>query len=208
MNGRLSPMAFYAIGKVEDWDKVLTELPRFRFECLDPASGKVQAFGWVRLNDPFTSEFSKSDIFFGESTVGLTLRVDTISVPASQLKLYTAHRVREVMKETGKAELSKREIARVREDVLAELQRKSLPVIKLYEMIYQTSTGRIWFFGKSKGVVQTFQELFHETFGVLMVLDSPFIVARAVLGEEEADKLVELRETTFVSDAEAGGEQP
>jgi hypothetical protein len=76
---------------------------------------------------------------------------------------------------------------------------RSLPSIKLHEMVFNTRKNRVWFFGKAKGLVMTFAELFHETFGLTVVPDSPFTAARDVLTPEGAEKLLELGEAGFVN---------
>jgi len=200
--GRISPLAFSVQGEVEDWKKAMDNLVRYRFQPFDPASGKAQSFGWVLLTDPFSTEFTKSNIYYGEDLVGLTMRMDSVSVPASQVKLHLGRRIRKELADSGKESLPKAELSRIKEDVLAELMSRSLPTIKLYEMVYNARRNRLWFFGKAKGVVMTFAELLNETFGLGLTPDSPFTAARDVISAKEAEKLLELGETGFVrSDA-------
>lgn len=199
ITGRMSPLGFYVQGQVEDWDKVLGEVVRYRFQPLDPETGRQQAFGWVDLKDPFFTEFTRAGLFYGDAMVALAMRVDTVSIPSSQLKLHLAKRLRDLRLETERESIPKAEAAQVKEDLQAELMRKVVPTIKLYEMVYNTETGRLWFFGKAQGIVQTFMDLFHETFGLYLNPDSPYTVARERFSEELADSLLELEETHFVS---------
>jgi recombination associated protein RdgC len=200
LTGRMSPLGFFVKSNVEDWDKVLDQMTRYRFQELDPATGAQQAFGWVELHDPFGTRFEKPSVFYGEHIVGLAMRVDSISVPASQVKLHLAKRVKERLAQEQKERLAKSELKDMKEALTAEMLRRALPTIKVYEMLYHTATGRLWFFGKSKGVVQTFLDLFYETFAVAMVPDSPYTAARELLTEEETDSLFELEQASFVSD--------
>jgi hypothetical protein len=200
LTGRISPLGYFVRGKVENWNQVLDNLTRRRFQELAPGSDRQQSFGWVNLLDPFSTEFTKSSIFFGESLVGLSLRVDTITVPASQVKLHLARRVRLAAAEAGKERLSKNEVAALKQDLVAQMSRKVLPTIKLFDLAYHADIGRVWFFGKAKGVVQNFLELFYETFGLVLVPDSPFTVARELAGEAKADALVELEPARFSSE--------
>jgi len=200
LSGRISPQGYYVKGKTENWDKVLDQLTRYRFQDLDPSTGAHQAFGWVNLTDPFGTEFAKTTIFYGEHLVGLTLRVDSINIPASQLKLHLARRATIKARSEGKEKLGKNEMASLKEDIQAEMSRKVLPTIKLYQMLYHSGSGRLWFFGKAKGIVQTFLELFHETFGLILVPDSPYTIARELLGEDEVEGLLELEPAAFVAD--------
>ena len=197
LTGRMSPLGFFVKGKVDSWENVLQQLIRHRFQDLDPSTGVQQSFGWTLLADPFSTEFDKPSIFYGEHLVGLSLRIDTISVPASQVKLRLQPRAREVAAAAGKERLSKGEMNQLREDLQAELMRKSLPTIKAFELLYHSATGRVWFFGKSKGVLDVFLELFYETFGVILIPDDPYTVSAQHLTEDEAELLLALEPTAF-----------
>ncbi len=202
LTGRMGPLGFFVKSKVEDWQKILDQLTRYRFQELDPATGAHQSFGWVQLHDPIGTRFEKPSIFFGEHIVGLAMRVDSISVPTAQLKLHLTKRVRAKCEEEGKERLPKAEISLLKEDLQAEMMRRALPTIKVYELLFHTETGRLWFFGKSKGVVQTFLDLFYETFGLAMVPDSPYTAASELLTEEETDMLLEVEQASFVAEYE------
>jgi recombination associated protein RdgC len=202
LSGRMSPLGFFVKGKVENWQQVLDQLTRYRFQELDAASGAQQSFGWTNLNDPFGATFDKPSVFFGEHLVGLGMRVDSITIPTSQVKLHLARRAKLMMQEEGKERLSKGELNELKENLQAEMARKVLPIIKVYEMLFHTETGRLWFFGKSKGVVQTFLDLFYETFGLSMVPDSPYTAARELLTDEQTESLLELEQTSFVAEFE------
>lgn len=200
LKGRMGPLGYYVKGKVEDWEQVLDNLTRYRFQELTPTEDKQQSFGWVRLTDPFATEFDKPGIFFGESVVGLGMRVDSINIPSSQLKLHLSRRAALAAKEAGKDRLSKGEMTELRENLIAEFSRKVLPTIKVFDMAFHTGIQRLWFFGKAKPVVQTFVDLFYETFGLSLVPDSPYTVARELLGEEDADLLLNLDQAEFVGE--------
>jgi DNA recombination-dependent growth factor C len=202
LKGRLSPLAFRVKGTVESWDRVMEELTRGRFQDLDPSTGREQSFGWVSLTDPFETEFTKSTVFYGEHIVGLSLRVDSLTVPPAQLKLHLNRKVKLMVQENGGQKLTKREIEQVRDDLRAEWLRRLIPTIKVFDVIYHTETGRLWFFGRSKGAVETFLDLFFETFGVSVLPDSPFTEAMHRLGEDRAEDLLSLEETRFVSDGD------
>lgn len=202
MKGRMSPLGLQAQGTVEDWDKALGQIVRYRFQPVDPAAGKESSFGWVQLTDPFEMSFTKSNVFYGEHLVGLTFRMDSIQIPGGQFRLHLTKRLRDLKAERKGEEISKREQARVKDDLRAEWVRKMMPTIKLYEMVFHTATGRVWFFGKSKSVVDTFQQVFLDTFGVTLQPDSAYTVALQTLGPKVAEQLLELEDVRFSDDAE------
>lgn len=197
LKGRMSPLSFQVQGKIERWDQVMRNITRLRFQELDPSSGNQQAIGWVSLTDPFSTELDRHAISFGESIIGLAMRIDAISIPASQVKLHLSRCIKAVLKETGQKRLSKRDLAALKDEVVAELSRKTFPLIKIYEMVFDTEAGRLWFFGKSKKVVETFFDLFSETFGLGLLPESPYTVAARLLGEERANDLLDLPPADF-----------
>jgi len=202
LNGRMSPLGFRALGSVEDWDKALGQIVRYRFQPVDLDAGKEQSFGWVQLTDPFETSFTKSSIFFGEHLVGLTFRMDGIQIPAGQFRLHLTKRIRDLKTERKGEEISKREQARLKDDLRADWIRKVIPTIKLYEVVFHSATNRVWFFGKSKSVVDTFLQVFLDTFGVNLQLDSAYTAALQQLGPAVAEKLLELEDVRFSEEAE------
>ncbi len=197
LKGRMSPLGLKAMGTVQDWDKVLEQIMRFRFQPVDLDAGKEQSFGWVQLTDPFETSFAKTSVFFGEHLVGLTFRMDAIQIPAGQFRLHLEKRIRDWKLEQKGEEISKREIARLKDDLRAEWVRKVIPTIKLFEVVFHTATGRVWFFGKSKSVVDTFQQVFLDTFGVGLQPDSAYTAALQGLGPQVAEQLLELEDVRF-----------
>jgi hypothetical protein len=193
----MSPLGFTALGTVEDWDKVMGQIVRHRFNPVDPAAGKETSFGWVQLTDPFETSFAKTNVFFGEHLVGLTFRYDSVQIPAGQFRLHLNKRFRDAKAERKGEELSKREMARMKDDLRAEWVRKVIPTIKLFEMVYHPATNRVWFFGKSKSVVETFLQIFHDTFGLSLQPDSAYTTALQSQGAKVAEKLLELDDVRF-----------
>ncbi len=68
---------------------------------------------------------------------------------------------------------------------------RTVPTIKLAELVWASDSGRAWFFSRAAAMVQPFEELFTETFGVRLVSDTPFTTATAILGEERAEQLLD-----------------
>lgn len=202
MKGRMSPLGFTALGTVADWDKALGEIIRFRFQPVDLDAGKEASFGWVQLTDPFETSFTKSNVFYGEHLVGLTFRMDSIQIVSGQFRLHLNKRIRDLKIERKGEEISKREQARLKDDLRAEWVRKVIPTIKLFDVVFHTATNRVWFFGKSKSVVDTFQQVFLDTFGVTLQPDSAYTMALQGLGPQVAEKLLELEDVRFSEEAE------
>ncbi len=204
LNGRMSPLGFRVRGQISNWDEVLKELTRRRFQDLDPATDREEATGWVQLTDPFETEFTLPRIFFGEHLVGVSVRVDTLSVSPGQLKLHLNRTIKLKMAENEGQKLTRGEIDQLRDDLRSQWIRRMVPTIKVYEVLVHTATGRLWYFGRSKGALGTFLDLWKDTFKLPLVPDSPYTEAVNRIGEERAEDLLNLEETRFAPDMEGG----
>lgn len=189
-SGTVNARSYRVLGMPDDWKVVINELRRNRFKDLDPASGREKSSGWVLADDPFSSDFGKENVFYGNAVV-LALRMDVLSVPPAQLRLLLEKAAREKLKKEGREALSKQERKEMMEELRFDLMKKALPSIRLSEMVWDTDSKRLWFFGRSPAMVEAFEELFKETFGVTLLHDSPYTVAAGLLGGESADRMFE-----------------
>lgn len=189
-SGSVNARAYRIVGVPDSWDTAILELTRSRFKELDPASGRDKTFGWVLAENPFSTEFTKESIFFGNCLV-LSLRMDCVSVPPAQVKFHLEKLVREKLKAEGREHLAKKERQELAEELRFEMLRRALPQIRVAEFVWDTESNRLWYFSRSPAMVDPFEELFKECFGVQLVHESPYTVANALLGQEKADTMLE-----------------
>jgi DNA recombination-dependent growth factor C len=189
-SGPITASAYRVEGSPKDWNHVFEEMTRSRFQDLRPGSEKDRTLGWVLGDDPFSTDFSRATLFRGEVLV-LTLRMDVLSLPGSQLKLHVEKAVAERLQKEGRERLNRKEQEELADEVRFDLLNRMVPMIKLAELVWATDTGRAWFFSRSAAMVQPFEELFTETFGVRLVSDTPYTTAAAVIGEERAEQLLD-----------------
>jgi hypothetical protein len=189
-SGSVNARAYRIIGVPDNWDTAIAELNRSRFKELDPASGRDKTFGWVLAENPFSTDFTKESIFYGNCLV-LSLRMDTVSVAPAQVKFHLEKLVREKLKAEGREHLAKKERQELAEELRFEMLRRALPQIRVAEFVWDTESNRLWYFSRSPGMVDPFEELFKECFGVQLVAESPYTVANALLGQEKADTMLE-----------------
>lgn len=196
-SGTITATAYRVPVLPEDWNKVFEEMTRARFKPLDPSSAKELSMGWVLTEDPFSTEFNRNAVFYG-STLTLTLRVDQISVPGTQLKLHVQRELKERLKKEGREHFSRKEQEEIMEEIKFDLIRRTLPMIKLAEVVWNTDSGRAWFFSRSPSMVEPFEELFRETFGVQLYPETPYAVAASLVGEAEADHMLDWDQALLV----------
>ena len=189
-SGPITASAYRVQGTPSDWDHVFEEMTRSRFRDLRPGAEKDRAIGWVLSDDPFSTDFSRATLFRGE-ILALTLRMDILSLPAGQLKLHVEKAVAERLVKEGRDRLNRKEQEELADEVRFDLLNRMVPTIKLAELVWATDTNRAWFFSRAAAMVQPFEELFTETFGVRLVPDTPYTTAAAVIGEERAEQLLD-----------------
>ncbi len=188
----------YRVGTLpSDWKMVMEELTRNRFKELRPEGGQERSFGWVLGDNPFATDFSVASVFWG-NTAFLGLRLDSLKVSSTQLKFHLAKAASRRLEESGKERLARAELAELKDEVLFDLTRRTLPTIKVAEMAWNTESGRLWFFSRSAELVEIFEKLFTESFGVDLVVENPYSVARDLLGEERADKMLDFGQSLLV----------
>ena len=189
-SGPITASAYRVQGIPGDWPKVFEEMTRARFKELKPGTEKDKSIGWVLADDPFSADFSLATLFRGE-TLLLAIRMDVLSLPGGQLKLHVEKAVAERLKKDGRDRLNRKEQEELAEEVRFDLMNRMIPTIKLAELVWNTDSGRAWFFSRAATMVQPFEELFTETFGLRLLPDTPYTVAADRLGEERAEQLLD-----------------
>jgi len=188
--GPITAAAYRVQGTPKEWARVFEEMTRARFKELKPGAEKDRSIGWVLADDPFSTDFSLATIFRGEVLL-LALRMDVLSLPAGQLKLHVEKAAADRVRKEGRDRLSRKEREELADEVRFDLLNRTVPTIKLAELVWSTDSGRAWFFSRAAAMVQPFEELFTETFGVRLVPDTPYTVAAEGLGEERAEQLLD-----------------
>jgi hypothetical protein len=181
---------------------ILEKLLRNRFSELDPAKDdRNYSAGCVVLGEHLNSDFTLPQIYFAGRYIGFTLREDAAKVSGAQLKLYVEKRVREYAAERSSAGefglISRSELRELKENVRIELFRKLTPTIRMFDVIFDTEGGRVWFFGKSKKVREVFFELFQDIFGVSPVEDNLYSALERASTPTEADQFLSLSVLPF-----------
>jgi len=146
------------------------------FQNLTEDSPKERSAGWVNVMDMYDSRFPGLD-FLKEPYIAMTMRVDERKIPATAIKQYCLD-AEERIKETENLEfLSKRRRADIREAVKMKLLKRAIPGSRVYDMVWNTSTGSIVFGCTNTKVCDEFQELFLKTFDLRLSAVCPYTLA-------------------------------
>ena len=173
---------------------------RYTFRPLDPASDSERSIGWCSPHFPLDLDIELSQLIYTDYLV-LGMRIDGWSIPSSTLKIYTEAESRRVMAEQHRVNLSRYEIAEIKERVKMDLKRKILPTIKTIEMVWNWRDQVVRFFSSSQKVNLEFVDLFEETFSLRLLPDGPLAAAKTKmsgLSEGEVELLPSLEPCVFV----------
>lgn len=194
-NGSLTYRQYYVRDPLpRDWkDRFQFGIENNIFQPLDPAGESERAVGWCSIHFPLDLDLTPEQYIYNEYIV-LGLRIDTMTVPGSLLRIFTESECRRVMMEQKKVKLSRYEKAEIKDRVKLELKRKLLPSIKTVDLAWDWQKGIVRFFAGNEKVNIEFMELFEQTFGLQLTPDGPFTMSML-----DAVGLTEAEQTLFES---------
>ncbi len=140
--------------------------------------------GWVAAHRPFDDTFSPDDIFFSDYVL-LGIRVETRKVPAALLKKFYLQQEASLLQEMNKKALTRRERKLLKERVHQGLLSKTIPVPKMYEMVWHPVQGRLFFLATQVKAIEIFENIFAKTFDVRPVPVVPFNLALSLFNDSE-----------------------
>jgi recombination associated protein RdgC len=161
------------------------KIGRNAFRNLTEDSTQERSTGWVNVMDMFDNRFSELE-FLKEPYVTMSLRVDERKIPATALKQY-ALEAEERIKVTENLDfLPKRRRADIKEGVKLRLLKRAIPGSRVYDMIWNYSTGHVIFGCTNTKLCDEFQELFLKTFDLHLLSMCPFTLGSGFL-EKKGD---------------------
>src|SRR4029077_18279279 len=173
---------------------IATAVTKRAFRETEPEFGDPrQAWGWVAIHDPLLTTFTPADLFFHHYLV-LGFRYDKRLVPPKLLMLERRRLENERKATRGVAKLGAAERREIKDEIANRLIARALPTPRLFDVIWNLDTGRVYFSGKLRAAREVFGDCFRETFGVTPVPLIPYLAAEHVglLGRQvEAVRAVE-----------------
>ena len=163
-----------------DWKVAFQNgIVRHVFRELDPASEVERSTGWCSPHFPLDLALNSEVYLYNEYLI-LGFRVDVWSIPSSTLKIYCEAEARRVMEEQKRETLPRYERAEIKERVLQDLKRKTVPTIRCVDMVWHWGEGTVRFFATSQKINLEFQDCFENSFGLRLLPDGP--MAKALYG--------------------------
>lgn len=141
------------------------------FRPIDRSSDDERAVGWVELDDPTATEFLPSRTIFRDRML-CSLRIDTLKVPAEELRRALAEWSQATEQKKGAAPKPREK--REKKALLIRKLRRTAPIrTQLIDMSWTLEGQALWFWTSSRRVVEEAWAFVEETFGVHLTPVSP-----------------------------------
>lgn len=163
-----------------DRDRLAAAVTRHAFRDSEPGVGDPrQAWGWITIHDPLLTSFTPADLFFHHYLV-VGFRYDKRLVPPKLAMLERRRLEHERRRVRGVTKLGAAERRAIRDEVAERLVARALPTPRLFDVIWNLETSRVYFSGKLRAAREAFAECFRRTFGVAPIPLVPYLAAEHV----------------------------
>jgi DNA recombination-dependent growth factor C len=181
LSASTSVVRFIAVAPARmDREQIAKAVTKRAFRESDPDVGDPrQAWGWIAIHDPLQTTFSPADLFFHHYLV-LAFRYDKRLVPPKLLMLERRRLENERKAVRGVTKLGAAERREIKDEIGQRLVARALPTPRLFDVVWNVQTGRVYFSGKLRAARDAFADCFRETFGVAPVPLIPYLAAEHV----------------------------
>ena len=178
------------------WGELVERLQKNAITDIDDLP-EERSVGWTAFEDMLDTTFSGSPVEKGVY-LAFSLRMDTRRVPPAVIKKYFALAMKKeeaANRDMGKKFVSRERKKELKEQVMLRLRSRFLPVPAEFQVIWNSSTGIVFFASTQSKMVETFQERFSRTFELDLEPLTPYELAASRLGDTAALDILE--PTTF-----------
>jgi recombination associated protein RdgC len=190
LNGSLSASKFYVEGDLPK-DIRRSYMDRIRLRLFTPLRVDEEAeerVGWCAMGQALDLELAPDKVFNGPYLT-LGLRIDRYRFPPAVVKAELANAARALREKRGQEKLSKTQKDEVAQRVKLGLRRRYPPGMQVVDLVWNLDRKELFFFSQGAGLRERLAALFELSFGLELVLDSPYVAGLRTL----ADKALEAR---------------
>ncbi|HQP36068.1 MAG TPA: recombination-associated protein RdgC [Polyangiaceae bacterium] len=209
LKGSITYSRFYVQGELPEnfANGYMRRIRNRMFEPLTPDSDDPTHWGWCSIADPFDLELDQEKVFFN-AYLNLGLRIDRWSVPAPLVKAQLAQATKAVLEKKGRERLSRAEKEELKSVVVRKLRKQLLPAMKVIDLSWNTETGVVRFWSRSKKSVEMLHEMFEKTFGLKLLPHGPYAAAvRAGCDPEQLERLSSTQPAVFHAETATAEEE-
>lgn len=166
------------------------------FAPLEPEKPEVESVGWCVAGRVLDLRFDYDALYYGDE-LALGLRVDRWRIPGAVLKAHLAEELRTQLAKKGLERLGKAQKEELKQRVLTRLRKRSLPSMKLVDLVWNLRTGTLRFWSHSPRMIELLRERFEQSFGFELAQDSPWTLAEQALTPRALEALGEVTPTVL-----------
>ena len=190
--GLISGSATFTRYRVEDplppdfMEELDDRIARYAFQRLDEDSPEERSAGWVNIMDILDNRFQGME-YLKEPYIALSLRVDTRKIPRTALDQHCREAEERIKEQERVAFLSRGARREIKEVARSHLLRRAIPATKTHDMVWNYTTGEVFFGSVNTKLCDEFAELFFKTFGLHLHAVFPYALAARCLPAEGAE---------------------
>jgi hypothetical protein len=139
-------------------------------------------YGFVPLGYPENEVFESSEIIYNNKYV-FSLRFDETKVNKKYFDIELADKKRNFKKETGKQQLTKKDIEFIKNTLLLNMSKRTLPTTTIVEIIFDIEENSLLVSSLSTKIFDALEHLFKAGFNINLYKDSLFETAKRVSGQ-------------------------
>lgn len=153
----------------------------------EPASPvATPVVGWVNPTNPLDTSFDDPNTWRFEPYLLLSIRVDQRKINATLRNAHVKQRTAAWCKERGVARCPPSVRSELRDEVTATLLRKTMPSMKVYELLVNTTERYVVIANLADNVTEMVRKLVFRTFGVKLAPLDPL----SLLEEDQGERLM------------------
>lgn len=168
---------------------------------LEAEDEDLERSGWCKVAEPFQIELHYDDVFANEY-VALGFRTDRWQIPGPILKARVREAEAAYLEKKGREKMGRKERAELKESVARKLRKQSAPATRMVDLVWSMNEGTVRFFSHAEKAAGNMMELFHKTFGLKLVAESPYTLAsRLGLSKAQESAWQEIEITVLAKEA-------
>lgn len=204
LRGSLTYARFFVDGEVPDdfREKYMRSVRLRAMKPLEADDDDLERSGWCKIAEPFELELRYDDVFYNEY-VALGFRTDRWQIPGPVLKARFREAEAAYLEKKGRERLGRSERTELKAVVARKLRRETSPATRIVDLVWSMNEGVVRFFSHAEKAAGNMTELFHKTFGLRLVAESPYTLAeRLGLSKAQESAWQELDVTVLAKEDE------
>lgn len=179
ISGSASFTRYWAPGALPEnfLEALSAQVARYAFRPMDDTSVDERAAGWVNIMDMFDNRFAGME-FLKEPYVAMALRIDERKIPSTALKQHTMEAEEKIKADEELPYIDKQRRSDIKEAVRLRLLKRAIPDSKVYDMLWNYTTGVVLFGSVNAKICDRFRERFYQTFDIHLEAVCPYTLAQ------------------------------